>query len=154
MCKDILLYKERIGISIEALAEEIIKALQAVAPELVVSYRIKDPTTLQKKIVLKNAQNVFSIDDVYGFRVLVETEDQAYLVLREIEKFYSGYLDHNYLSHPKTRPDDPALRGKKLRMLQYIACKNKVSFEVQITTFEYHEMNESLHATYHLRKYS
>lgn len=98
--------------------------------------------------------NVFRLNDVYGIRVLVESVAEAYIVLRAVEDTFHGYLEHDYIKKPKTRPDDPNLAGKMLRLLQYVAYRNATPFEIQITTHEFHTMNEPLHAAYHARKYA
>lgn len=152
--KNISMYLHRIGCSIEALAEEIRLVVNTVVENPSIEWRIKSPETLEKKMDFKKTRNVFLIDDVYGMRVIVGSVNEAYLALSEITRVFSGFLDHDYIEKPKTRSDKPHLKGKKLQFLQFIAYKNGVSFEIQITTRSFHKRNELLHAEYHQEKYS
>lgn len=154
VCENISIYQHYIGCSIEALAEEVHLAVSTVVENPSIIWRIKNPETLRKKMDIKNTQDVFLIDDVYGIRVVVDLVDEAYLVLSRITRAFSGFLDHDYIVEPKTRSDKPHLKGKKLRFLQFVAYKNTVPFEIQITTRDFHKHNELLHAEYHHEKYS
>ena len=113
-------------------------------------FRMKDQETLRKKMLLKSVESVFSIDDVYGVRIIVESVIDVYLVLWKISEIFDGYLDHDYIEKPKT---SPSVNGKMLRLIQFVAYKNRVPFEVQITTVAFNEVNELLHEGYHCRKY-
>ena len=146
-------YQKRIGVTIDSLANEISAAATKINEQILVTYRIKDIQTLEKKMALKHTSDIFSIKDVYGIRVIVETVVEAYTVLTKIREMYPGFLKHDYLANPKTIPGDPLLKGKMLRLLQFIASKNDVNFEIQITTKTFHEMNETLHEKYRVRKY-
>ncbi len=132
------------------LAEEVKSIVGAVVKNLFIISRIKDSEILRKKMCLKNTKNIFSIDDVYGIRILVESIDEAYAVLEKISQTFSGFLDHDYIKKPK---ECPSINGKVLRLLQFIAYKNGVSFEIQITTVSFNDVNELLHGEYHRRKY-
>jgi len=104
-------------------------------------------------MILVKTESIIDIDDVYAFRILVSSANEAYLVLKALTKSFRGFLDHDYIANPKTRPDKPHLDGKSLKLLQFIAYKNNVPFEIQITTFEWNESNELLHDEYHREKY-
>jgi len=147
------LYEECIGSTIGELADEIQNLAAAVVPNPSVSFRIKHPETLQKKIKLKNVQSIFSVDDVYGIRIVVESADDVYTVLEKIWQTFPGYLDHDYIKEPKVRLSEPN-KGKMLRLLQFVGYKNEMPFEIQITTNAFNQENESLHDEYHRRKYS
>jgi len=144
------MYRERIGCSIDELAEELWCIANAVVKNPKVVFRVKDPETLRKKMFLKRAESVFLIDDVYGVRIIVESIVDVYLVLWEISEKLEGYLDHEYIEKPNM---SPSVDGKTLRLIQFVAYKNWVPFEVQITTVAFNEVNETLHERYHLRKY-
>ena len=144
----IALYEDRIRIAIDKLAAEIQHIADTVAQNPYVAFRVKDPETLEKKMLLKKTEDVFSIDDIYGIRVIVESPEEAYSVLARISEAFPVYLDHDYIKEPKTN-----LRGEMLRLLQFIAYRNGVPFEIQITTAAFHEVNEPLHAEYHRKKY-
>lgn len=88
---------------------------------------------------------------MYGIRILVTTEAEVYAALQEITSTFPGFLDHDYVAFPKRHPHLP---GKELRLVQYVARKNDVAFEIQITTHEWNTANEELHAEYHRRKYA
>ncbi len=152
--ENIPMYLHRIGCSIEALAEEIRLVVNTVVENPSIEWRIKNPETLRKKMDFKKTRNVFLIDDVYGIRIIVDSVNEAYLALGRITRTFSGFLDHDYIEKPKTRSDKPHLKGKKLQLLQFIAYKNGVSFEIQIATKSFQKQNELLHAAYHQEKYS
>ena len=149
----ICLYQTSIGCSIEDLAREILKLATTVSPNSEISYRIKDQRILVRKMSLKNVRSVFDIDDVYGLRLLVSSVEESYDVLNVIGRFFRYVLDHDYIKEPKIRLDKPHLAGKSLRLIQIIAYRNGVRFEIQITTFDFDEENESLHGQYHDEKY-
>ncbi len=119
---------------------------------LVVS-RMKDSETLRKKMEIKSTGDIFSIKDVYGVRIIVESVKDAYIVLGKISTIFSGFLKNDFIGNPKTRPNEPNFEGKMLRLIQFIAYRNGVPFEIQITTRVFHEMNEPLHERYHRSKY-
>lgn len=148
----ILIYEQSIGITIAELAEEIKHLVIIVAQDSSVKFRVKDPDTLRKKMLIKGTHDVFSIDDVYGIRILVKTVEESYRVLEKISQSFSGYLDHDFIKDPQMRIHEPH-KGAMLRLLQFVAYKNGIPFEVQITTFAFHGVNESLHDGYHRRKY-
>lgn len=150
MDENISMYEERIGCPIDDLADEMLCLASIVVKNPKVAFRVKDPETLKKKMFLKGVKSVFSIDDVYGIRIIVRSVVDAYLVLWEISENLEGYLDHDYIEKPKA---SPSIRGNVLRLLQFIAYKNGVPFEIQITTATFNEVNEMLHEGYHCRKY-
>jgi len=145
-------YRERIGCTIDALAEEVLRLVCVKVPNTRVIFREKDPETLAKKILLKKASDVFSINDVYGLRIIVESMEEAYLALESIKRTLPGFLDHDYIKEPKVRVNEP-FKGKALRLLQFIAYRNGASFEIQITTSEFNATNNLLHEEYHRRRY-
>lgn len=150
---DITLYEQAINCHINQLGE-VVKALAWLnTKNPIVFWRIKDPDTLRKKMGLKNTSSVFLINDVYGIRVLVDTVEEVYVVLTIIKNVFPGFVGHDYIACPKTRTDKPHLIGKSLRLIQFVAYKNEVPFEIQITTKEFHYLNKMLHAEYHLDKY-
>jgi|SRR3989344_801667 len=152
--KLLLSYKRAIDCPIEVLAEEILCLAERVSQQPQIRYRIKDADTLAKKMILKSAKSIFDIHDVYGFRVLTLSTEEAYAVQHKLIEAFGASIGHDYIAKPKTRPDKPHLDGKSLRLLQVIAYRNRVSFEIQITTFSFNEMNESLHDEYHREKYA
>ncbi len=141
-------YQERIGISIDVLREEVHCAAVAVAHSVVTSARVKDLDTLRKKMLIKRVESIFAIDDVYAFRVIVQSVEDAYHVLGNIMSSFPGHIDHDYIRAPKTNS-----QGGILQLLQFIAYRNSVPFEIQITTTVFHQINESQHQRYHERKY-
>lgn len=150
--QNISLYQKRIGSSIDMLANEVRQIVGVIAKNPLVTFRVKDPETLRKKMLLKNTQDIFLIDDVYGIRILVESLNEAYEVLLKISQTFSGYLDHDFIKDPGVRIHEPH-KGKLLRLLQFVAYRNGVPFEIQITTVYFNEENELLHEGYHRRKY-
>lgn len=149
----ITLYEERINCPIDQLGKAVLSIAYTSNINPYVSWRVKDSSTLEKKMRLKNTSNVFLINDVYGIRVLVDTVEQVYAVLTVIQDAFPGFIGHDYVACPKTRTDKPHLIGKSLRLIQFVAYKNGVPFEIQITTNEFHTLNEKLHEEYHLDKY-
>ncbi len=150
--ENIYLYQEAIKCSIETLTKTIEEALRSLTSiDFCILRRVKNPETLRKKMCLKKADSVFKIEDVYGFRILTSTTDEVYVVSELITKLFDNYVDHDYIKTPKILPEQTHLES--LRLLQIVAYKNEIPFEIQITTFEYHEINESLHERYHQKKY-
>jgi len=149
----IFLYQQLIDCSIESLTEEVLSIAETASRRVVLSCRVKDSSTLAKKMIAKSTKSIMDIHDVYGIRVLVFSVSEAYAVLKAITDFFPSFLDHDYIANPKTRSDKPHLAGKSLRLLQVIAQKNSVPFEIQITTFEFNDCNELLHEEYHREKY-
>ncbi len=153
--KDLSLYQKKIGCSVGELAKTIKKTIAPLMlKDFCILNRIKNPDTLKKKKHLKKVKSVFEIEDVYAFRLLVSNINEVYMVSKLIMGMFDSYLDHNYIQNPKIRPDVSCLKGKSLRLLQMIAYKNEVPFEIQITTFKFNESNELLHERYHNEKYS
>ena len=153
VCKNILTYRNRIKCSLNEIEEDIRNAIGISIKKLQITYRVKDSGKLREKMQLKNTPDVFSIKDVYGIRIIVESVNDVYFVLAKISERFFGFLKHDYIISPKTRPNEPKFKGKMVRFLQFIAYKNGAPFEIQITTTAFHEMNESLHEEYHRRKY-
>jgi len=141
------LYQREIGISLENLVSEVEKTFKDSVKIYSINYRTKSPIVLEKKLALKKTQDIFCIKDIYGIRVLVETEENAYYVLAGITKSFSGFLKNDYILNPKTKDLD------KLRLLQFIAYRRNIPFEIQITTYAFHEVNEVFHQRYHVEKY-
>jgi len=150
--QNISLYQKRIGSSIDVLANEMRQIIDAIAKNPLITFRVKDPETLRKKMLLKNTQDIFLIDDVYGIRILVESVNEAYEVLLKVSQTFSGYLDHDFIKEPGVRIHEP-YKGKLLRLLQFVAYRNGAPFEIQITTVAFNGVNELLHEGYHCRKY-
>lgn len=149
----ISLYEASIGLSIEKLSKELLSIAREVTVNAEIRYRVKDVQVLAKKMVLKEVESVLKIHDVYGFRILVPSVGESCAVLELVTKTLPSFLDHDYIAKPKTRVDKPHLLGKSLRLIQVVAFRNGIPFEVQITTFEFNESNEALHAEYHREKY-
>ncbi len=145
------LYEGKIGCSINVLATEIQQLSAVAANKPRVMFRVKNPETLTKKMILKGSFDISSIDDIYGFRVLVNSIEEIYEVLKKLVSAFPGHIDHDYVALPKKRPDR---QGYELRLVQYVAKRNGLTFEVQITTHAWNETNEELHGEYHKRKYT
>ncbi|MEK7564144.1 MAG: hypothetical protein AAB510_01065 [Patescibacteria group bacterium] len=155
MPETVALYEECIGCTIEELKDNIKNLLSTIPGigNVDISFRVKHPETLQKKIKMKEVQSIFSIDDVYGIRILVNSVNEVYKILEKISATFPGYVDHDYIKKPKIGTSG-SNKDKKLQLIQFVAYKNEMPFEIQITTTTFHEENERLHAEYHSRKYS
>ncbi len=152
-CKNISIYQNHIGCTLDELEKDVQDTIGTTVEKRQITSRVKNSEKLRKKMQIKNVSDVFAIKDVYGIRIIVESIDDTYFVLTKISKRFSGFLKHDYIANPKTCPHEPKLKGKMVRFLQFIAYKNSVPFEIQITTTMFHEMNESLHEEYYHRKY-
>ena len=146
-------YRQAIGCDIDELVNEITRLAKSISKEVKVLRRVKDSDILRRKMVLKGAKSIFEIDDVYGLRILTSSVEKAYMILHSVMNEYPSTLDHDYIANPKVNPEKPHLKRESLRMLQVILYKNKVPFEVQITTFRFNEINESFHEQYHRKRY-
>ncbi len=149
----IMLYEQTINCPISQLGKVVKTLAQLNTKNPAVFWRVKNPNTLRKKMTLKNTLNIFLINDIYGIRVLVDTVEEVYAVLSTLQNTFPGFVGHDYIACPKTKTDKPHLIGKSLRLIQFVAYKNEVPFEIQITTKGFHELNEMLHPEYHLDKY-
>ena len=102
--EDISLYRHHIGCDINTLVAEVYDLVKDVTKCPQVSSRVKDLETLRKKMVLKNTHDIFSIDDVYGIRIIVTSIDEVYAVLERISRVFEGFLDHDYFKNAKACP--------------------------------------------------
>lgn len=148
------IYGERIGCKIDELAKFIEDLISGTTNNSIVTFRIKDEISLNKKLLHKKTEDVFIIKDVYGIRVLVDEVNDVYKVLNLLSQKISGYVKNDYIASPKIREEVVSLKGKKIRFIQYVATKNGVFYEIQITTKEFHCCNEELHLGYKKHKYS
>jgi len=151
--KNILIYQQKIDSTIESIAEEIKYITSTVVKKPFVIWRIKNSETLRKKMKLKKVKNIFLIDDVYAMRILVDSIDEIYAVLEHITKKFNGFIDHDYIEKPKRKLYEKIQKENRLRLVQFIAYKNGVPFEIQITTILFNRINESFHQKYHDLKY-
>jgi (p)ppGpp synthase/HD superfamily hydrolase len=149
----IAVYQERIGCTIESIADKIQSAISLVVREAKIVFRVKDPEDLKRKMLYKKITDVFLIRDVYGLRILVRSVDEAYLILKKIRELpYGARLVDDFIASPK-QLTGPSFEGKEFKCLRIIAQENNVPFEVQITTYAFHEINESHHNTYKQERY-
>jgi len=151
--KNILIYQQKIDSTIESIANEIKYITSSVVKKPFIIYRIKNSETLRKKMELKKVKDIFLIDDVYALRILVDSVEEIYTVLEHIIKKFNGFIDHDYLEKPKIKLYEKIQKENRLRLVQFIAYKNGVPFEIQITTILFNKINESFHQKYHDRKY-
>ena len=150
MDKHIDLYQSLIGCTIDEIGISIETLIVKIVPKGKVFWRVKDSKTLQRKMVLNNKTSIETIKDIYAYRIIVNTDQEVYMILDVISLAFKGKLKKDYIKQPKRLySEDPII----LRLVQYIAERNSVFFEIQITTWQYHNMNESCHGNYHLRKY-
>jgi len=155
MCQELISsYQKSIGCSINELALEILGVAKHISEDSQIIYRIKDPQILTQKMKLKKVSSIFEIDDVYALRILTPFVEKCYKIMDEIMKTFPSYLDHDFIANPKTRQEDFLTNKGGFRLIQIIARKNNTPFEVQITTFDFNEINESYHEEYHRRRYS
>lgn len=150
--ENISIYQLSIGCKIEKLAEKIQCLVSDTVKRFKITYRVKDSETLRRKILLKKAKNVFSIHDVYAVRVIVESVEDAYLIFEKIKEQFPICLTYDFIKNPVVL-FDPGFEGQSFKCLRFIAYKNKVPFEIQITTTAFHEVNESHHEVYHKKRY-
>ncbi len=151
--KYLQIYEERIGCSIVELTKHIAGLASKVVNNSICSFRVKDESSLKKKLLLKKTKDIFLLKDVYGIRILVDEVEDVHKVLNFLSGKISGYVKNDYIVSPKTRDEVINLKGKKIRFIQYIATKNGVFYEIQITTKEFHRLNEELHEGYKKYKY-
>lgn len=149
----ILLYQESIDVTIDTLACRIGNLASTITENVVVTFRTKHPETLRKKMLRKNTDDIFSIHDIYGIRILVNSIDNVYAVLKVIQEVFPMYLANDFIKNPIVL-FDPGFEGKSFRCLRVVAYENNTPFEIQITTNEFHEINESHHDIYYRKLYS
>lgn len=150
--KNILAYQQRIGCTIDALAKRVRHVINIAAKKAEVTYRVKDPETLKRKIAFKKGKDVFSIHDVYGLRIITDSVDDIYVIFSKIKESFPVKLADDFITYPKAL-SDPGFEGKMLKLLRLIAYENGVPFEIQITTSAFHEVNESHHKVYCQKRY-
>ncbi|MCX6756273.1 MAG: hypothetical protein NTX85_02960 [Candidatus Nomurabacteria bacterium] len=147
------IYQQKIECTIEELADIIKLSLGNVLKKVRITYRVKNAEDLKAKIVRKQFDNVFSIHDVYGIRIIVGSVSQAYIALGIMRDNFPGYLANDFIKNPKVL-SDLGLEGKSFKCLRFVAYKNNTSFEIQITTEKFHRVNESHHDVYHKTTYN
>lgn len=143
-------YMEKIGCTIDELGRQLNASVKIKLPQAKVVWRQKEENALLKKMSWYKTTNVFTIQDVYAFRVIVENENDVYIALSAIEDIARGHLKHDYIANPLRRNEDDQV---SVRMLIFVARQNGVVYEIQITTEAFNVVNESLHDAYHRRKY-
>lgn len=147
------IYEKSIDCTINELAKDVKGLAKEVVSSSMVTYRVKDPISLKRKMLHKKTADIFLIKDIYGIRILVDEVEDVYKVLNYISSKIVGYVKNDYIANPKIREGAAELKGKKIRFIQYIAVKNSTLYEIQITTREFHRQNEKLHRVYKKYKY-
>lgn len=151
MKKDLILdYKNAIGLDIDLLAKDISSIIK-IKHEII--FRVKSIQSLINKMELKGVSNPLLIKDIYGIKIIVDSTKEIYSILSAIQLNFTGCVEHDYIRKPKMCRYDEQHKGKFLRLIKYTAYKNKIPFEIQITTREFEVINELLHDGHHKIKY-
>jgi GTP diphosphokinase / guanosine-3',5'-bis(diphosphate) 3'-diphosphatase len=120
-----------------------------------INSRVKSIYSIHKKAIEKhkkghisNPDNFHELYDLFGIRIIIDTVENCYNALAEVQKLWSlvqaEYDD--YISKPKPNG---------YRSLQAaVKLNDKMHAEVQIRTFEMHEFNEFGTASHFGYKYS
>lgn len=141
------IYRNKIGISIEKLDAIIQKILNKIPR--ITSFREKNEMGIVQKMLFYKTDNVFFLRDVYGFRILVDNHGDIYKIFFKLSEHFN-YVDiKDFVQSPKPIPQTTDFH----RVLQITFLYNGCQFEVQITTPEYHLINEKWHDHYKLLKY-
>jgi len=116
-----------------------------------ITYRIKSHYSIFNKTKRKygqiNMQNLSKLNDLAGIRILVNTVDDCYWLLAELQKKYELIQNEydDYIANPKPNG------YQTLQTSFYLAPE--VTCEIQIRTFEMHERNEFGNASHFNYKY-
>ncbi|PIP87354.1 hypothetical protein COW81_00745 [Candidatus Campbellbacteria bacterium CG22_combo_CG10-13_8_21_14_all_36_13] len=145
----ISLYIARIGCTLDSIVQIVSSVLCIKFDDIHIDSRVKDQESLTKKMLLKGVHDIFSIRDIYALRILLNSVEEVYLVSEILLGLFDrAYIANDFVAHPKS-----TVNGQVFRCIRIIAYINDVPFELQITTKDFHTMNESSHVIYKKERY-
>ena len=106
-------------------------------------YRIKSEDHIYRKLQKNNLKNIIDVEDVIGFRILVENENLCHRVYSILTNYYEPYKISNYFINPKNT-------GFKAYKLD----KYDINTEIQIMTHDMKIITERTHLIHEREKYN
>ncbi len=107
-------------------------------------YRIKSEDHIYRKQQKKNFKNMTDVEDIIGFRILVENEALCHEVYSILTGYYNPYKISNYFMKPKTT----GFKAYILKLNQY-----EINTEIQIMTYDMKIIAERTHLIHEQAKY-
>ncbi len=108
-------------------------------------YRIKSEDHIYRKLQKNNLKNIIDVEDVIGFRILVENENLCHRVYSILTNYYEPYKISNYFINPKNT-------GFKAYILKL--DKYDINTEIQIMTHDMKIITERTHLIHEREKYN
>jgi (p)ppGpp synthase/HD superfamily hydrolase len=101
-----------------------------------ISYRLKDPYSILKKMLKKNI-DFHQITDIIAFRIIVDSQQDCYDVLAIINEMYltNSEKSEDYIANPKDN-------GYSSLHIVIIVGNSKRNIEIQIRTQQMHDIAE------------
>lgn len=107
-------------------------------------YRIKSEDHIYRKFQKKNFKKITDVEDILGFRIMVETEELCHRVYSILTQHYIPYKISNYFIHPKTT----GFKAYILKLNQF-----DINTEIQIMTYDMEIITEKTHLIHEQTKY-
>lgn len=132
-------------------SEKIMKERKAEIDNLMIGipyklkYRIKSEDHIYRKQQKKNFKSITDVEDIIGFRILVETEDLCHQIYSILTDYYNPYKISNYFVNPKST----GFKAYILKLNQY-----DINTEVQIMTYDMENITEKTHLIHEQEKYN
>ncbi len=92
-----------------------------------------------------NLKKIIDVEDIIGFRILVENEDLCHRVYSILTDYYNPYKISNYFSKPK----DTGFKAYILKLDKY-----DINTEIQIMTYDMKITTEATHFIHEQAKYN
>lgn len=108
-------------------------------------YRIKSEDHIYRKLRKNNLKNIIDVEDIIGFRILVENEDLCHCVYSILTNYYEPYKISNYFVNSKNT-------GFKAYILKL--DKYDINTEIQIMTHDMKIITERTHLIHEQEKYN
>lgn len=108
-------------------------------------YRIKSEDHIYRKLQKNSLNNITDVEDIIGFRILVENEDLCHRVYSILTNYYNPYKISNYFIKPK----DTGFRAYILKLDKY-----DINTEIQIMTYDMKIITEETHLIHEQTKYN
>ncbi len=108
-------------------------------------YRIKSEDHIYRKLEKNNLKNITDVEDIIGFRILVENEDLCHRVYSILADYYNPYKISNYFVNPK----DTGFKAYILKLDKY-----DINTEIQIMTYDMKIITEETHFIHEQTKYN
>ncbi|MDD2565544.1 MAG: RelA/SpoT family protein [Candidatus Gracilibacteria bacterium] len=134
---------EEQNIFVDKIRDVIYETIPAHIPLIDVSYRIKSPFSIYKKMQRKGYENVKDLHDLFAIRIITDNIPHCYEVLGEIHNKWSPIPNRfkDYIALPKENGYQ-SLHTTVLGVLKELGSSRAYPTEIQIRTREMHIQSE------------